>query len=322
MSVVIPNYNGMDLLERYLPSVLAELAATNIPGELVIADDASTDDSLLWLASSPLGRDTRIVKNEHNLGFPRTANAGISAARSDVVLLLNSDVEVGKGSLLPLLERFRGEDDLFAAVPFLSNTLNDGRDQALCEGHLHRGWISVHYPWPERQLAGEAIRPVLYPCGGAMLVHRRKFLDLGGFAPCFTPGYFEDVDLGYRAWKQGWRSEWVPRSIMLHHDGRTMKRRFSSWKRSLLIERNKWLFMWRNLTDSGPWAAHVLHLPFRLMRSLLCAPLRVLGFLRALPYLPEIVETRRQSRRSAIVGDLDLLSRWAPSYGPGDESGR
>ncbi len=90
--MVIPNYNGEQLLPQILPPAVLALSATGIPYEIIVADDASTDDSVAILQ-----RDfpqVQLIQLPSNGGFSKTANAGIQVARFDWVLLLNSDVKL------------------------------------------------------------------------------------------------------------------------------------------------------------------------------------------------------------------------------------
>src|SRR5271163_1970527 len=105
-SIVIPNWNGRGLLEKYLPSVLA--AAEQSPGsEVIVVDNGSTDGSPeLVLESFP---QARLIALDENLGFGAGSNRGFEHARHDIVVLLNSDMRVERDFLAPLLEAFTDE---------------------------------------------------------------------------------------------------------------------------------------------------------------------------------------------------------------------
>jgi GT2 family glycosyltransferase len=92
ISLVIPNYNGEQLLPQILPPAIHALSATGIPYEIIVADDASTDQSIVML-----NRDfpqVQIKQLQVNGGFSKTANAGVRVARYSWVLLMNSDVKL------------------------------------------------------------------------------------------------------------------------------------------------------------------------------------------------------------------------------------
>src|SRR5580693_5510391 len=102
-SVVIPNWNGKDLLAKYLPSVVAALAG-NPANEIVVVDNGSTDGSAEFVRSA--FPHVKLVALAENLGFGGGSNAGFQAAANDIVVLLNSDMRVDEGFLPPLLEGF------------------------------------------------------------------------------------------------------------------------------------------------------------------------------------------------------------------------
>ena len=105
-AIVIPNWNGRDLLEKYLPSVVA--AAERVPGsEVIVVDNGSTDGSAAFVRER--FPQVRVVALEKNLGFGGGSNAGFRAARHDVVVLLNSDMRVEPDLLQPLLDGFTDE---------------------------------------------------------------------------------------------------------------------------------------------------------------------------------------------------------------------
>src|SRR3989344_7761000 len=104
ISVIIPNYNGQDLLKKNLPRVLSAVG----DAEIIVVDDASTDASASVI--SRLRQDfggqanLKLLQNEHNLGFSSTVNKGVKEAKGEVIILLNTDVVPEKDFLKPLLE--------------------------------------------------------------------------------------------------------------------------------------------------------------------------------------------------------------------------
>src|SRR5690349_19763362 len=103
VSVVIPNWNGRDLLEKYLPSVIAAK-----PDEIIVVDNGSTDSSTELLREH--FPQVRVIALPENLGFGGGSNAGFRAATHDIVVLLNSDMRVDPNFLEPLVTAFT--DDL------------------------------------------------------------------------------------------------------------------------------------------------------------------------------------------------------------------
>ena len=122
ISVVIPNYNGEELLRKNLPKIFEAISAYKEgPSEIIVADDASADNSINQLRNLMIRMNSqypkvkfRIIKNKKNLGFSSNVNKGAANADGDVIVLLNTDVMPNKDFLNPLLSHFKDEN-IFAA---------------------------------------------------------------------------------------------------------------------------------------------------------------------------------------------------------------
>src|SRR5438045_9616797 len=108
LSVVIPNYNGIDLFPQTLPTVFAALRKIEIPFEVIVPDDCSSDGSINYLKQ--YFPSVRIIQNEKNSGFSVTANRGIREARHELVFLLNSDVKLEPAYFLDQFRYFDRPD--------------------------------------------------------------------------------------------------------------------------------------------------------------------------------------------------------------------
>src|SRR5947207_14924200 len=121
ISIVIPNYNGKELLEKNLPKVIeAILSYKEGDSEVIVTDDASKDDSILFLEKyfqeiAGQNISLKIIKSPflYNTGFSSNINRGVKAAKGDIVILFNSDVKPHKEFLKPLLKHFENQQ-LFA----------------------------------------------------------------------------------------------------------------------------------------------------------------------------------------------------------------
>jgi GT2 family glycosyltransferase len=114
VSVVIPNWNGKELLEKNLPPLIEALQYEKGNHEIIIVDDASTDGSVEFIKD--FYSQVRLIQVEKNRGFANACNIGVSKSKNDIVLLLNSDVEVKKDFLKPLLTHF-DDKKVFATSP-------------------------------------------------------------------------------------------------------------------------------------------------------------------------------------------------------------
>jgi glycosyltransferase involved in cell wall biosynthesis len=108
--------------------------------------------------------------------------------------------------------------------------------------------------------------PALWAGGGSSAFHRRRFLALGGFDAIYSPVYVEDTDLSYRAWKVGWEVLFAPASIVHHKHRASSARRFNSRQLQIMIQRNQFLFLWRNIYSFRLLLAHCAFLPWNCYR--------------------------------------------------------
>src|SRR6185312_8236601 len=220
-SLVIPNWNGKDLLQRFVPSWLA--AIEGHPGsEVIVVDNGSADGSPEWLqANYP---EVRLVALEKNLGFGGGSNAGLRAAKNDIVVLLNSDMRVEPDFLQPLLDGFT-DPSVFAVSCqiFLGDPTKRREETGLTQGWWADGGLHVSH---REDAAVDRLFPCFYGGGGSCAFDRRKFFELGGFDHLFAPFYLEDTGLGFRAWKRGWRVLYQPASVVHHEHRGTIGRKF------------------------------------------------------------------------------------------------
>jgi len=243
VSVVVPAYGAGERLARCLAAVERELAAARpaLAAEVVVADDATPGG----LPGALRRRHPRVrwVRGARNLGFGGNANRGVRAARADVVCLLNSDMYVGPGWFDDCLAAF-DDPALFAVSGRIREPgdRNEGYKELVLDGaHVElRGY-------PDPHPLCDAPAPIPYASGGGSFFRRRTFAALGGFDPAFAPYYWEDVDLGWRAWRHGYRILYDPRRRLDHdHQGTIGALPPGSVRR--VYRRGQRLFVLRNQT--------------------------------------------------------------------------
>ena len=194
ISVVIPNYNGRSLLEANLPSVFAALAASGVEHEVIVADDASTDDSVAYLeANHP---NVTVVKSEQNGGFSTNINKGLRAATRELVFALNSDVRLTEDYFTPLLEYF-DRPDTFGVMGSImtedgARLLDGAKYPAYSFGRIRS---TLNYRLADGVARGDWL-PTLFLSGANALIDREKLNRAGWFSELFSPFYGEDVELG------------------------------------------------------------------------------------------------------------------------------
>jgi len=307
-SIVIPNWNGADLLKKYLPSVIA--AAEQVPGsEVIVVENGSTDGSAqLLLERFP---QVRLIALEENLGFGGGSNTGFRHARNDIVVLLNSDMRVERDFLQPLIDGFTDERVFAVSCQIFFSDPNKKREETgLTEGWWQQGSLRVRHR-VEPSITG------LYPCfyggGGSCAFDRRKFLELGGFDELLRPFYLEDTDLGYMAWKRGWKVLYQPASVVYHEHRGTIGKRFSDGYIQSILKKNFLLFTWKNIHSWRMLGPHFFYTWADAMVSWLFgdSPERASfgGITRAAMELPRAVLSRARARGLAAVSDAEAFRR-------------
>ena len=312
-SVVIPNWNGRDLLQKYLPHVLAAIAG-NPDNEIVVVENGSTDDSAQLLREQFPG--VRVVQLEKNLGFGGGSNAGFRAAKNDIVVLLNSDMRPEPGFLAPLLAGF-SDDKVFAVSCqiFFNDPSKPREETGLTEAWWEGGSLRVRHR-DDRGI--EDLYPCFYGGGGSCAFDRRKFFELGGFDHLLAPFYLEDTDLGFEAWKRGWKVLYQPRSVVHHEHRGTIGKRFKKSKIDLVVQKNILLFCWKNIHE---WRRVWSHFAFNYTAAVVSAifgdsPERtnLRAVFRAALQTGGAMRSRIRARRLSVVDDTEAFRRPLGGY--------
>ena len=244
LSVVILNWNGRKHLERYLPSVVEHTTAEGV--EIVIADNGSTDDSLIWLRMKY--PELRVVRLDRNYGFAEGYNRALREVESDYYILLNSDVEVTAGWWQPLVETLDANPDVAVVAPkLLSDTHRDMFEYAGAAG----GFIDyLGYPFCRGRILSavecdkgqyDTQRDIFWASGAAMCCRSEVYHSLGGFDADFF-AHMEEIDLQWRMQLSGWRIVVEPRSKVYHLGGGTLPK---SPMKSYLNHRNNLAMLYK-----------------------------------------------------------------------------
>lgn len=303
ISIVIPNYNGRDLLEKNLPKVCDELSSYTLGHkEIIIVDDFSSDESQSFLNEfAKQQKIVRILRNEKNLGFAPTVNKGVGIAKGDIVILLNTDVYPEKGFLEPLIKDF--SDEKMFAVGCLDKSIESSgvvlRGRGL--GEWKRGFL-IHRK-------GEVDKTnTLWVNGGSGAFRKTIWDKLGGFNELYAPFYYEDIDLSYRAVKAGYKILFEPKSIVVHeHEKGAIRSTYSKFKIKTIAYRNQFIFAWEN-ADFLRILTNILWLPVYFAKTLIKLDVAFyLGFFEALILTPKIIKSRLSYRKLFIKKDAEVI---------------
>ncbi|HAS39648.1 MAG TPA: glycosyltransferase family 2 protein [Microscillaceae bacterium] len=237
ISVVIPNYNGRNLLEENLPSVFEALEVAAVAFEVIVVDDASTDESVDFLKTA--FPQVILLQNERNRGFSPTINRGIMAATKDLVLALNSDVKLTPNYFLPLFKYFTKPDTFGVMGRILDLDGKKVQDVAKYPQQKSTGKIKSTIDFVLEPMPNDFWVPSLYLSGANALVDREKIQELGGFDEIYAPFYVEDVDLSVRAWRLGWSCYYEHEAVCHHPESVTIANYHKKRKIYVISARNK-----------------------------------------------------------------------------------
>jgi len=303
ISVVIPNYNGRDLLAKNLPKVFEQLKNfTSGKSEVIISDDASTDDSLSILNEIAKEHKIKVLLSEKNLGFSPTVNKGVKAASGEIIILLNTDISPEKGFLEPLLSHFK--DKQVFAVGCLDKSV-EGEKTVLRGrglGEWKRGFL-VHR-------RGEVNKTdTLWVSGGSSAFRKSTWDSLGGLNELFAPFYWEDIDISYRALKSGYKVVFEPKSVVIHeHDKGAIKGKYTPAQVKTIAYKNQFIFVWEN-ADSDLILSHILWLPYHFVKALLGLDLPFFsGFFKALLLMPRVLYFKHKAQKLFIKKDKEVIT--------------
>ena len=233
--MVIPSFNGKELLEQYLPSLLETLRnSRQVPQyETIVVDDASTDGTDVFLTENY--PEVIYLKNTENMGFSKTSNRGLHQAKHELVLFLNNDMVLNDDFFEKTIPYF-DQEDTFGVFSEIRDSLGEkkleGQKAPKCKKHR------IHYE-DNRETKGPF---TFYLCGGNALVSREKMLKLQGFNEIFSPFYFEDFDVSLRAWRKGWKSYYTEDTFCKHCHSQTINSNFSKEYVQGIFLRNRFIF--------------------------------------------------------------------------------
>ncbi|MEP1094870.1 MAG: glycosyltransferase family 2 protein [Cyclobacteriaceae bacterium] len=224
VAVVILNYNGRDYLNRFLPSLISHTPDV----ELIVADNASTDDSLELLKTGfPSVRRIEMGKNS---GFAGGYNLALQEVKADYFVLLNSDVEVSKGWLTPMID-FLDKNSLYAACQpkILDFNKQDHFEYAGASG----GFLDRYgFPFCRGRIfdkveldQGQYNSPIdiSWASGACMMVRSNVFFQVGAFDEDFF-AHMEEIDLCWRMQREGYSIKSIPTSAVYHVGGGTLSK--------------------------------------------------------------------------------------------------
>jgi len=279
ISVVIPVYKKT---EEFLVNLEQNYPLMKGCEIIVVNDDptSSIKYRLFPKGESPFGRkkyNLRLIENPKNLGFSGAMNEGVKMAKNNYVFLLNSDVTLNNSSFQSAIKKFEQNDRLFAVT--FAQKEKDGSVVGKNKTFWRRGLI--HHSKADNLNAGNTG----WAEGGSTIIRKDMFIQLNGFDTVYAPFYWEDIDLSYRAKKQGYEVLFDPAVLVNHRHESTIGSFWSPRAIRTISYRNQLLMSWKHIEDTNI-ISHIAYLTFHLVKSVIKGDTAfILGFLQAFPYL-------------------------------------
>ena len=246
-TIVIPNYNGINYIEKCLHALESE------PAHIIVVDNGSTDGSRQIVEKK--FPHARLICLEKNYGFCRAVNVGIAESKTRYVILLNNDTEVQPGFVRALEQPLERHPEVFSGSAQMRNMhapelIDDAGDY-----YCALGWAFAY--GKDKPVGGyQRKRRIFAACGGAAIYRRKVFYEIG----CMDENHFaylEDIDLGYRARIHGYVNLYIPEAVVYHSGSGASGSRYNRFKVALTSKNSVYL-VYKNM----PSAQIFLNLPF------------------------------------------------------------
>ncbi len=256
VAVIILNWNGAELLRRYLPTVIAGTDAAI--ADVIVADNGSTDNSLQVLQEEFPG--VKVLRFEENHGFAQGYNLAIGQTMYPYTVLLNSDVRTPEGWLNPLLDYMEAHPQVGAVMPKLLHDGSEGDQTMFDYAGAAGGYIDCHgYPYCRGRIFecveddhgqyDDGPKSVFWATGACLMVRSQLYQAVGGLDKDFF-AHMEEIDLCWRIRLAGNDLMMVPSSHVFHLGGGSLA--YGNPRKTYLNFRNNLLLLHKNLPhDEG-----------------------------------------------------------------------
>jgi GT2 family glycosyltransferase len=250
-AVVILNWNGLEFLKNFLDNTITK--SSHSDSVIYIADNGSTDGSVEWIMQNH--KDVKLILHSKNHGFAGGYNLALSQIEAKYFLLLNSDIEVSKDWLNPLVEHMDNNDNVAACQPKIMSFHNkeyfeyagaaggyiDKYGYPFCRGRIF-DYTEKDYGQYNDQ------KDIFWSSGACMIVRAEAWEKCGGFDDSFF-AHMEEIDLCWRFQKAGYVIRYIPDSTVYHVGGGTLK--YESPFKTYLNFRNNLFLLYKNLPEKN-----------------------------------------------------------------------
>ena len=313
ISIIIPVYNSEKILIKNLPHLLSAVKEYKEGKvEIILPNDPSTDKSKEVIAdfiaslkgTGIVGKTVNNFKKDES-GFSKNVNRGVALAKGDILILLNSDVRPHKDFLAPLLSHF--SDDNVFSVGCMDESIEDGKTvlRGRGIGYWQKGFVF--------HKAGDLEADNTFWVSGGSGAFRKRIWDkIGGLDVLFNPFYWEDIDLGYRAMKSGYKLIFEKKSVVIHeHEQGAIKTKFKPKYVQKISYRNQFFFVWKNITDGNLLFSHIIWLPYHFVTAIMRKDwLFLQGFFLAITQLNRVNDSRYRAKKLFVKKDREILKEF------------
>ncbi|SDD39511.1 glycosyltransferase family 2 protein [Pedobacter soli] len=291
VSIVIPNYNGKHLLEKYLPSVFIAAQNAGTEFEIIVIDDGSKDDSISFVQTNY--PQIKLLVNDRNRGFSYTCNHGIGEAKHELILLLNSDVKLTPNYFEHQFKYFNKPDTFGVMARIMS--FDESRIEDAARLLYYGGCrIKANKFYYSENPTDETVYTA-YLSGANALVNAKKLKELGGFDEIYSPFSSEDFDLSLRAWQLGWKCYYEHQSVCFHHVSGSTKTQIKSDFIKKIYYRNRYILQGIHLHGARKTLYPLQQIFTELIPKLLTGKTWVWSSYRDyLAHKPQILESRKR----------------------------
>lgn len=293
VSVLISDFNDEELLRKNLVKIV-ELSKNpkNSILEIIVVDDGSTDGSSNYIKEN--FPKIRLIKHKVNRGIASAFNTGVRSARGSLILMISPDMIPTKNLVVSLLPHF--ENQKVFAVSFHEKGVGPEK------GVWKDGFVQFKN---EKELREP--ENTFYVRKGEGIFNRKIWVELGGMdEKLFTPFYWEDLDISYRALKRGYQNLWEPKAEITHQHWGTLgrlNRNFVEKKGEL----HMLLFIWKNINSRNLIRKHITGLFSKIAKN----PGYLKIVLMALGKLPTVLREKRREAHESKISDETIFSRFS-----------
>jgi len=300
-SLIVLNYDQRDLVVDCVRSMLGAIGPDD---EIIVVDNGSTDGSADAVVEAfppeeyPAVRLLRLPENRYIFSL----NAGLGISRGRYVAFCNNDMVVEDNFVEQALACFVTEDVFAACARVLDR---NGIEQGTRTSGYWKHGLLFYEPLPHTSTSTDCF----FAVGGQSFYRRDLLMSMGSIDELLWPMYHEDIELSYRAWKNGYRIVYAPGSVCHHLGGHTSRKVFTATQLRSFVRQNELLMVWKDVTDTGMLLEHVLWIVPRLVTALVrWDPGTIVGFANAVRRLPRALRARRSVRPGFTRTDREVLA--------------